>query len=387
VKPKPAAAGPVRVRATLIFEFPPADDWMARTLIESLKGRLPGLEMTGIHGIFPTYRPGGLRPRRVLNLLWIYFRTALHLTLGRPDSVIVRSSPPGIQVWTQWWARVRGIPVICWLMDYHPEMEARALERKGWRRMSRLLRRIDADAMRRFALVVTLDRAMAKLARSRAGAITVTEHPTWGMHSSRPAPPSPVAPTRGGALRLAYSGNLGAAHDLTVAGRLLAACARRSPVELYVIGASPAGIERFRAIGRSADITVVAHARVAFDDLPLLYHRWRIVAGVVLLAEESAGLVSPSKFSGYIDFGLPIIYVGPPDTNTAEICATFKAGFWLTNHASAADVDAVVENLFDPARLSEATGRSDLAARHFQSFNQDSLAAILAPYLNPAGNR
>jgi hypothetical protein len=275
--------------------------------------------------------------------------------------------------------------VICWLMDYHPEMEARALERRGWRGCAQLLRRVDADAMRRFALVVTLDRAMAKVARARSGAAPVAEHPTWGNPTTATAAPSRAPAAPGDRLRLAYAGNLGAAHDLQVVGQLLAACARRRPVELYVIGASPAGIARFRGLDPGGEITIVAHDRVPFADLPRLYQRWGIVAGVVLLAEESAGLVAPSKFSGYIDFGLPILYVGPPDTSTAEVCATFKAGFWLANDASAAEIERVADSLLDAVQVGEAGARAARASRHFHAFNQDSLAAIVAPYLQPRG--
>ncbi len=369
------------LKVAFVYEYARrTDDWMMSSLIESLRSRLPGLETVYLHGLFTTYQPGGLRPRRLANLVWVYLRVAWHLTMTRPDAVLVRTTPPAVQLWTVWWARFRRVPVYCWLMDYHPEMEARQLDRRGFGFLARWLRRIDAALMPRFATIITLDEAMAVLARTRAGGVEVLQHPTWT--TSGPTALTPVAYHPGQSpdvLRLAYSGNLGAAHDLTTLGELLGALVQRRPVRLYIIGASAAGEERFRQLAAGLAIPVETHPRVAFDGLRELYHRWQIDAGVVLLAAESAGLVSPSKFSGYINFGIPLVYVGPPDTNTAEVCTRFSGGFWLPDDASAREVAALAEALLDPRQVAEAASGARAAASHFARLNSESLATLLAP--------
>ncbi len=352
------------------------------SLISDLQRRLPGLQATCLCGFFPTYRPGGFRPERIANLFWVYWRVALHLLMSRPEAVLVRTSPPGVQLWTVWWAGLRHIPTFCWLMDYHPEIEARQLEKKGFRVLARLLRRIDADLMPRFAAIIALDRAMASQARMRAAGAEVVQYPTWATTRTTPDLAVSYPPDgEGNALRLAYSGNLGVAHDLSILTQLLRRIVQSRSVSLLVVGASPAGEERFRQLGEDLGVAVEIRPRVPFAELRALYQERKIDAGVVLLSAESAGLVSPSKFSGYINFGIPLIYLGPADTNTAEVCVRFGGGFWISVEAGAAQIDGAVTALLDPERMAAAAAGARVAAEHFAAMNSGPLADLLAERL------
>jgi hypothetical protein len=370
------------LRVTFVYEYIRRnDDWMMDSLIKSLGARLPRLRAKYLHGLFPTYRPGGLHPERLFNLAWVYLRVAIHLLVSRPDAVLVRTTPPGVQHWTAFWARFRKVPVLCWLMDYHPEMEARQLQKRGYNQTARLLRKIDAAVMPRFTAVVTLDQAMAKLAAARAPQVPVITHPTWTTTDAASLNRVAYAPGAGeGPLRLAYSGNLGKAHDLSTLREILARLVTRRPVKLHVVGASPGGEQRFRELTEPLEISLETHPRVPFTKLRELYHLWRIDAGIVLLADDSAGLVSPSKFSGYINFGVPLLYVGPPDTNTAEVCTRFGGGFWLPNRASDNALAEVADALLSAGDMTRAAHGAMRAATHFASFNSESLADLLTPY-------
>ncbi len=383
----PSGRHPLRV--LFIFEFArPEDDWMMSSLIKSIKAARPGMNPTYIHGLFGTYRPGGLNPARLANLAWVYLQTALIVPFGRFDVVLVRSTPPGIQIWTAWCACLRRLPILCWLMDYHPEIEARILERRGFGPLARLLRRIDEASMTRFSAVVVLDRAMARIARTRAGSVTVLEHPTWGAMEASAASRLDYAPGQGtGPMRLAYSGNLGTAHDLGAFRALLVALLTRRPVELYVVGASAEGNGRLGDIGSSLGIPVKAHPRVPFAQLRPLYEEWCIDAGVVLMSDQTAGLLSPSKFSGYIDFGLPILYIGPSETNADDVCTKFNGGFRLSCNPRAEELSAVTAALLDPDRMRSASQGARAASVHFSGLNNDSLAALLSPWLKERTNR
>jgi hypothetical protein len=370
------------LRVTFVFEYAPAGDVMMESLISDLQKRLPGLRATCLCGLFPTYRPGGFRPKRIANLIWVYLRVALHLLISRPDAVLVRTSPPGVQLWTVWWAGLRRIPTFCWLMDYHPEIEARQLEKKGSPMLARLLRRIDADLMPRFAAIIALDRAMASQARMRAAGAEVVQYPTWA--TNRTTPDLAVSYTPGGertTLRLAYSGNLGVAHDLSVLTQLLRRIVQSRPVSLLVVGASAVGEERFRQLGANLGMAVEVKPRIPFAELRALYEERKIDAGVVLLSAESAGLVSPSKFSGYINFGIPLIYLGPADTNTAEVCIRFGGGFWISTEVGAEKIDGAVAALLDPERMAAAAAGARAAAKYFAALNSGPLADLLADRL------
>jgi hypothetical protein len=370
------------IRLSVVYEFAGQPDHMMQSLLDGLQELLPGIRFTFLPGLIAKYRPGGLRPERLLNLAWVYLRVAVHLLFRRTDAVLVHTAPPGIQLWAVSLATVGKVPVFCWLMDYHPEIEARRLERHAFGIAARLLRGVDARLMPRFALIIALDPAMAALARARSSPIKVLEHPTWGMNGTAAVTPVSYNPARSdGSLRLAYSGNLGAAHDLDPLRRLLAAVAIRRPVCLCVIGASPAGEGRFRDLCAELGLSVEMSPRVPFSELRGLYEARRINAGIVLLSEESAGLASPSKFSGYINFGLPFVYLGPSGTNAATVCLQYNGGFWLPPRAGSAEIDFVAAALLDEGRMASAAAGARTAAEHFAGFNGRSLAKALAPHV------
>jgi putative colanic acid biosynthesis glycosyltransferase WcaI len=370
-------------RLSVVFEFAGQPGHMMHSLLENLSLMMPALRVTILPGIFVKYRPGGFHPERLANLVWVYLRVAVHLLFRRPDAVIVQSAPPGVQLWTVAWAAIRGVPVFCWLMDYHPEFEARALERRGHRGVARLLRAVDAFLMRRFAAIITLDPAMTALVRTRASPANVLEHPTWA--SDGPSGLSPVSYRPGsgdGPLRLAYSGNLGAAHDLAPLRALLESIARRRQVRLFLIGGSQKGKNRFLTLCAGLGVAVEVVPRVPlFADLRGVYEKHKIDAGIVLLSTDSAGLASPSKFSGYINFGLPLVYIGPPGTNAATVCLQFHGGFRLPTEAGIAEADCVASGLLDEGQMSAAVEGSHAAAEHFARFDAKSLAGALAPRL------
>ncbi len=370
-------------RLSVVYEFAGQPDHMMHSLLENLGPMFPGMQVTFISGLFKKYRPGGLRPSRLANLAWVYLRAAAHLLFRRPDAVIVQSAPPGVQLWTVAWAAIRGVPVFCWLMDYHPEFEARSFERRGYRGFARLLRSVDGYLMPKFAAIITLDPAMTALVRTRAARADVIEHPTWVAGGSSGVDPVSYTPGGGGGpLRLVYSGNLGAAHDLAPLRHLLESVVRRRSVHLYLVGGSAKGKSRFLELCAAVGVAVEAMPRVpTFGELRGLYEKHRIDAGIVLLSDEFAGLVSPSKFSGYINFGLPFVYLGPAGTNAATACLEFKGGFWLPTYAGPSETDHVAAGLLDPGQMAAASEGANAAADHFVKFGGRSLADRLAPLL------
>ena len=316
-----------QARLLVIYEFAGQSEHMMHSLVENLSARMPGLRITFVSGLFRTYRPGGFRPGRLANAAWVYFFSVLHLLFRRPAAVLVHSAPPGIQLWTVAWASLRRIPVVCWLMDYHPELEARLLDSRGHGSAARVLRALDARLMPRFDMIVTLDPAMTALVRLRAAAIEVLEHPTWGHRGAVQAPVSYQPGAGTGPLRLAYSGNLGAAHDLIPLRRLIEATVRRHPVQLFVFGASAVGERRFRELGEYLGISVETGPRVPFSDLRSLYEDRRIGRGHRPARRGVRGSrIAEQVFQAIsISASLSSTWV-PRGTNTATVCARFQGG-------------------------------------------------------------
>lgn len=365
------------MKILFVFEFGPrSGEHMVGDLIIGLCREIPDLRTRFFHGLLRTYSGGGTRPARLLNAAFMFAALPVVMLLWRPDVMFVRTAPPMMQLWGAALGRAMRVRVGCWMMDYHPEIEARVLERRrGLRWLARFLRAIDAAALRALHFVVVLDDAMERLVRSRRPGMAVIQHPTWSNLGSvihEPAPHASLAQL--GELRLVYGGNLGHAHPLETFEALIKVLLVHTPVHLYAVGASISGERRFAEMAKRNAIRLTVVPRSPLADLGKLFHAERMHAGIVLLADETAGVVSPSKFSAYLRFGLPTLYIGPPATSAEAIGTRFGAGFTVGNGADHDALRALAHRLTDENELSRARNSTLAAARFYGSMNGDTLA-------------
>lgn len=321
-------------RICLIFEFPPEADFQLRSVMETLKNKNPGDEVYCLHGFLKNYRPGGRSPSRVLNLLWMYCLLPIHLLLKRPSWILVRSAPPGIQVWCSLWAHLFKIPTIAWIMDYHPEIEIRALEQRAlFRPGAKILRQIDRIALNQLHGAIVLDDAMLNTVKQQAPNLDIQVHPTWDQYAEQEnVPQNGSQGPNNNKLLFVYAGNLSSHHPLETFERLLQSLSKQSPeteIELHVIGTSNKGEERFRLLAQRGPIQLHITPRIPFHALKQRLVELNPHYGIVLMDEKTAGLFSPSKFAGYLSAGIPLLYCGPPKTNADKICQDFHAGISL----------------------------------------------------------
>jgi hypothetical protein len=370
------------LKGAFIYEFGRRpDDWMMDDLISALQTLRPELEHVYLKGFLKRYRPGGTGVLRLINLLYVYLRVLVHLVIFRPDFVVVRTTPPGIQLLAAWLGGLLRIPVFCWLMDYHPEIEARSADKKGWSAVARALRRVDRHCLERLRAIIVLDHAMADLVAQRVPRVPTLVHPTWNTDEADSW--KPILHRAGGGVRLVlvYGGNLGASHDTSTLERLLSLVGEQRPVELHVVGCSESARQRFRQMGDSAGVAIRFRARVPFEQLRDVFENVEADLGVVLLSDDAAGLVSPSKFASYLKFGVPVLYVGPSRTNAHFVCEHFKGGIPLSNGASDVQLTDSVDAMVAKGKLAEMQRDLEAAARYFGSRNGKTLAAELEPFL------
>jgi hypothetical protein len=370
-------------RCLIVYEFgPESGDWMLRSVRDELNEKAPGLRLTFVHGWMKRYKPGGLGLARLTNMAWVYFLTPLAILINRPYVILVRSSPPGVQLWVLFWARFGRIPVIVWLMDYHPEIEARWLEVRGNHLFAGALRRADRGLLAGALGVVVLDEAMRRLVRERVPNVGVIVHPTWGaekQYSPARYEPGSDSTTR----RLVYAGNLGAAHQMGALVRLVLALRQVGPVELHLIGVPAADVVIRCLAGHP--VLVKKYPWTPFGQLGERFVELRVDLGIVLLRNEAAGVVSPSKFSGYVSHGLPLIYVGPPDTTACLVCTKFDAGFHLENDVEAGRADILATKVWDQSTLKRKAANVSKAAAHFLKQDGGSFAELVLPFLENGG--
>lgn len=374
-------------RILIIFEFgPEAGEWMMPELDAALRSRDRGIEVKYFTGLLKRYVEGGTNLARVLNLLFMYIALPVVLVLLRPDVVLARTTPPGIQIWAALLCRILRIDVGCWLMDYHPEIEAVKFARVlGFKWVADILRTIDAFALARMQFIIVLDRAMETRVRQRVSSVDIICHPTWAK--------TPITLVTGGEnqtccshesgslMTLVYAGNLGRSHPTGVLEKVLIRLTGHRSVQLVAIGASAKGEVRFRSLADRTGVELVCLSRVPFEGLAGIFCEYNAQIGIVLLSDETAGLVSPSKFSAYINHGLPVLYLGPEGTSADEVCDVFHAGFALRSMASEEDIDSTAKLLESPIALRAAAYNTAQAKSYFASRNGDTLAKRLSPYL------
>ncbi|MBA3888896.1 MAG: hypothetical protein H0X64_00040 [Gemmatimonadaceae bacterium] len=368
------------MKALFVFEY--GGEYMMDDLMQGVRRAVPGLQTRLCHGLVGGYVAGGTQPVRILNAAYMYATLPFVMMRWRPAVVLVRTTPPGIQLWAALLGRLMNIRVGCWMMDYHPELEARVLDRRrgaGW--VARLIRGIDRYLLRRMSFVIVLDDAMQALVRSRAPAVPIVQHPTWGAVADvthEDAVDSGNASR--GELCLAYGGNLGFAHPLETFETLIREIQLSTRVRIVAIGASSRGERRFAGLAERTGAVLTILPRHPFAGLGKLFAEHRVDAGVVLLSDETSGVVAPSKFSAYLRFGLPTLYIGPARTSSQALAARFDAGFALANGAAPADVRAAAARLVDPAELSRTRANTRGAAEFFGSRSGTTLAAAISKF-------
>lgn len=179
----------------------------------------------------------------------------------------------------------------------------------------------------------------------------------------------------GGKLRFIYLGNLGRAHDVPLFLDFLRACAAEIEIEVGFVGTAEASLAPVRALAAEQGLGFEQHPSIAFEQLPQKLPPLNFDYGLVAFSEQFAGLLSPSKFSGYLVAGLPIVYLGPPGTNGALVCDRFGAGFRMDRNSLAPEsLRKTLAYMQAQRRTAEMAARVDAARVFFDRFDGDHLA-------------
>ncbi len=334
-------------------------------------------------GLLPGLTHGGTSPRRLLNLVWLFVRSTTGLLLGRRDRVvIVRSTPPLLHLPVVTLCRWRGMRCVFWLMDYHPVIEERLWgQRALLRPLVGWLDSWDRHELAAFAPVVVLDEAMAELVRERNPRAKVLVHPTWGAALPRAIHGGPAAGAQGVAAHdvvvFAYLGNFGQGHGWATLAACIRSTARRRAVRLLTVGVPEAAEPAFATLANEVGCEWERHPRMPFIAAATLLRERGATWGCVAMRGDLAGCLSPSKFSGYLAAGVPLLYAGPPKTNAWQVCARFGGGVALNDSAEPAEVARAVVELADRDVWRRAIKGAERAREYFESFDGGTLAKLI----------
>ena len=99
------------------------------------------------------------------------------------------------------------------------------------------------------------------------------------------------------------------------------------------------------------------------------------------MRQDLVGCLSPSKFVSYLEAGIPLLYVGPEQTNAWSICTEFDAGVHISGDLSDDDLPTAVGELLSVEKNKEHSAKVVNARDHFRRFNGDSLSEVICSSL------
>jgi len=296
-----------------------------------------------------------------------------------PEVIVALSSPPlllALGLFARRMSGVRQIPLVYWVQDVYPELLF-ALGAFGTGRrefvdkwaavgLSRLWRRL----YRGVDAAVALDQAMAgRLIAS--GLLPERVHVIEHFADCREIAPRPAATNRlraalglKDAFVIGYAGNLGRGHDFTTVVEALRILGREdAPADAAALHFLFIG-EGEKQPGLVAAVPESLRSRVHFlppqarSELCEVYTAGDV--GLITLCEGLSGLMVPSKLYAQLAAGRPVVYVGPPSGQVAELCAPpdsrDKIGESIRN-GDAAGLVAAWLRLFRDSEYREKLGR------------------------------
>lgn len=283
---------------------------------------------------------------------------AMLALLGRGDTVVAKTDPPLLSIVAMIAARIKRAALVNWLQDLFPEVASELGANPLPRWLDALLRRLRDASLRAARVNVVLGSRMCELLESRGiprSKLRVIEN--WADLIAEPVPPAASVLRSslelGGKFVVAYSGNLGRAHEFdTLLGAATLLMSQRDIVFLMIGGGAgmpllkravlQQGLDNFRFLNyqpRSA----LADSLGAAD------------VHLVSLRPSLEGLIVPSKFYGILAAARPVIFVGDPDGELARIILPADIG-GVVRAGDAAELARQIAALKADPRRGQAMG-------------------------------
>lgn len=289
------------------------------------------------------------------------------LTSPRQDVIVTLTTPPLIGLTAAGHKLLhRGTKAVLWNMDCYPDvLETTGMAKRGGL-MSGSLASLVRLQFRWTDHLVTLDQAMSDLLLGRylkkGRDLPTTIVPNWEKADLFPRPnltPQPVSAER--PFLVLYLGNAGFGHRFDT---VLAAAKQLQgePIQFLFVG----GGRRWDDIRTAADeaglTNVEMRGYIPKEETPALLAS--ADAALITLDDSSLGIMSPSKLHSNLASGLPIVYVGPINSNVDEAIRDFDCGVSLRH----GETDALVQQL--RSLLSDSQRRAALRQNARRAFDE-----------------
>jgi colanic acid biosynthesis glycosyl transferase WcaI len=245
----------------------------------------------------------------------------------RQDLVLALTSPPFISLLGLGLARLHGCPFVHWVMDLNPDEAVAVGWLKGdsiWTRALEISSRLSLQAADE---VIALDNCMSDriqakgVVPSRIAVLPPWAHDSHSRFSREGRRQFRREHRLDGQFVVMYSGNHSPCHPLGTVLDAARELSNERAITLCFVG----GGSEFRKIQKQAERNPVGFRNIRcipYQPLEKLSDSLSAAdAHLVVMGDEMVGLVHPCKIYNLLHVGLPILYVGPRGSPTAQLVA------------------------------------------------------------------
>jgi glycosyltransferase involved in cell wall biosynthesis len=328
-------------------------------------------------GALTIHRVGGTRfgrahlLGRALDYLSFYVAVgwALLGLLRRGHVVVAKTDPPLLSVVVALAARLRGARLVNWLQDVFPEVAVALGEPRIPGGAARALAWFRDRSLTTARLNVAIGERMAERLAARVPSARIAVVPNWAHEDvvhPLPLDESDLRHRLGLVDRfvVAYSGNLGRAHDHATLYDAAVALRMHEDIVFLVIGDGTG----YRALKARAEATGLHNLHfLPYQPLDRLADSMAAAnAHLVSLKPSLEGLIVPSKFFGILAAARPVVFIGDPDGELARVINAADCGSVVREGNGQALARGLLELAADHHRCVEmgARGRALLETRY-----------------------
>ncbi len=307
--------------------------------------------------------------RRALSYLTLYPAMLWRaLRLPRADVVVTLTDPPLQLVLGPVLKCFKRCRLVHWAQDIYPDLAERLGVIKSGGFTARGLRRLAVCALRRYDRIVAVGRCMnQRLLERGLQPSTIALIGNWAdaaeLHPVAPAA-NPFREEHGLVDRFVvmYSGNLGLAHPFEAMLDAAALLQKELPRALFLfVGEGP----RLPSVRSEAEARKLGNVRF-LPPQPREKLAFSLGAADLHLAsmrEELCGLVVPSKVYTALAAGRPCVFLGPPESEVAQIISSHGCGSVVPAASGRALADCLMHWAGQPEALAAAGARAGQFAR------------------------
>ncbi|MEP6820680.1 MAG: glycosyltransferase family 4 protein, partial [bacterium] len=297
----------------------------------------------------------------------------------RFDVVVALTSPPLISFLGALFVRLKGGKFFFWVMDLNPDEAIAA----GWLKADSLTARVLSRLLRYSLIhaerVIALDHFMKRrIVEKGVPDERITVLPPWAHEDNvRFDQPGRAAFRKQHNLEesfvVMYAGNHSPCHPLNTlieAARLLSD-RLSSPTEIVFCfvggGSEQVKVKQFAALHNLTNIRTLP-----YQDFEMLSATLSAAdLHVVVMGDEFAGIVHPSKLYNILTVGSPFLYIGPKETHISEIAAQTNGEFsaYMAGHG---DLEAVITHILEEAGK-KSNGNERRVPRIAHTFSKQAL--------------